>query len=192
MKKENDAIPAGYVRVTEVLTPFSGFSGVNPESSFGINIANAADRGERTHGYCEAHALGLFIEDCDEDCKNYVDAFKKWFDTMVEKVIHAEIRLNSATYRISGKFDMLCILKGDVGLTLVDYKTPQAESSTWQLQTAAYQILVEECLGLKVDRRICLMLPKTPSSVKVVEYAGHERDKELYLKALELHRFFKG
>ena len=187
MKKQEPEIPEGYLRVTEVLTPFSTLGGIDPTI-----LANAADRGSRVHAYCESHALGLFVADVDDDCKNYFEVFKVWFDDMVEKVLFTEERLNSHIYRISGAFDMIAILKGDSRPTLVDIKTPASPSTSWQLQTAAYQLLAKEVLGIDVERRICLMLPKYKDMVKVVEYADHKRDQELYLKALELYRFFRG
>jgi len=185
MKKDTET-PPGYLRVTEVLQPFSTLGDIDPQT-----LANAADRGTRVHAYCEAHALGLFVEEYADDCKNYVECFKKWFDEMVVNVLHAEVRLNSPTYRISGACDLMVILKGDTCATLVDIKTPASAQMSWQLQTAAYQLLSEEVLHIRPERRICLMLPKTGDRVTIKEYMDHDRDQELYIKALELYRFFK-
>jgi hypothetical protein len=185
--KQEPEIPEGYLRVTEVLNPFSTLGEIDPKI-----IAHAADRGSRVHAYCESYSLGLFVTDVDDDCKNYFEVFKAWFDEMVEKVLYTEKRLNSPTYRISGAFDMIAILKGDTKPTLVDIKTPASPSSSWQLQTAAYQLLALECLNEFVSRRICLMLPKYKDIAKVVEYEDHKGDQEKYLMALELYRFFKG
>ena len=184
---KNNEIPHGYLRVTEVLQPFSNFDGIDA-----VTLANAANRGSRVHSYCEAHALGLFVEEIEEDCKNYVEVFKTWFDEMVTKVLHTEVRLNSERYRISGAFDLIAILKGDTEPSLIDYKTPLTASPTWQLQTAAYRILIEEELKLSVSRRLCVMLPKYNKDVKIVEFTNHLQDQQLYLKALELYRFFNG
>ena len=186
MKKQENEIPSGYLRVTEVLMPFSTLTEIDPQT-----LANAADRGTRVHSYCEAHALGLFVADVDEDCKNYFNVFKVWFDEMVEKVLHSEKRMNSPTLRLSGAMDMIAILKGDTKPTLVDIKTPASPSTSWQLQTAAYQLLAKECLNENVERRICLMLPKYKDTAKVVEYEDHKGDQAKYLMALELYRFFK-
>jgi hypothetical protein len=187
MKKQEPEIPAGYLRVTEVLKPYSTLNEIDPKT-----VAHAADRGTRVHAYCESHALNLFVAEVDEDCKNYVDVFKTWFDEMVVKVVHTEVRLNSPTYRISGAFDLLAILKGDTEPTLIDIKTPMTASCSWQLQTAAYQLLAKELLNIDVKRRICLMLPKYDTKPTIKEYEDHQRDQELYLKALELYRFFNG
>jgi hypothetical protein len=183
MKKTE--IPEGYTRVTEVLKPFMDFSRIDPHV-----LSRKADLGTRVHNYCESYSIGLFVEDVDPDCKNYVDAFKKWFDESVKEVVQTETRINSPIYLLSGQFDLLCLLKYDDHLSLVDYKTPDNPSLSWQLQTAAYLLLCEEELNIKVGRRLALMLPKTSNRTRIVEYTEHEKDKQKYLNALELYRFF--
>src|SRR5271163_3329415 len=153
MLQENN-IPSGYLRVTEVLQPFSTLGNIDPNT-----LANAADRGTRVHAYCESYALGLFVFDIDLDCNNYFSVYKDWFDSMVKEVIHTETRCNSKKYRLSGAFDMIAILKGDSKPSLIDIKTPALGSLSWQLQTAAYRMLAREEMGIECSRRICLMLP---------------------------------
>jgi hypothetical protein len=181
-----DTIPDGYTRVTEVLSPFAKLDHIDP-----IVLENAADRGRRVHKYCESYALGLFVADVDNDCKHYFNAFKEWFDYSVVGVVHTEMRINSDKLKLTGAFDMSVLLKGDDGLTLIDIKTPQNASSTWQLQTAAYQMLAREEAQIDFKRRIALKLPRDPRRAQIVEYTDHLKDQELYLKALELYRFFK-
>ncbi len=186
MKKQELVFPESYVRVTSVLKPFSNFDHINQTT-----LHNAADRGTRVHAYCESHALNLFVSEVDDDCKNYFEVFKEWFDEMVVQVLHVEVPLGSEQYRFcTHGVDLIAILKGDKGASIVDYKTPENESLSWQLQTAAYDLLVEECLGIKIERRLCLKLPKYDKKVKVVEYENHKQDRKLFLNALELYRFF--
>ena len=187
MRKEDD-IPTGYTRVTEILSSYISFDNVPSES-----LQKATTRGSRVHDHCEYHALSLFVEEPDEECKLYVDSFKKWFDLMVDKVYHTEMRLNHPTYKFSGKFDMLVHIKSDPAdcITVLDIKTPQTKSLSWELQTAAYHILVEEVLGFKVERRMALILNKDGRIAKPIEHTDHKKDKDLFLKAVEIHRFFK-
>lgn len=185
MKKTFTSIPHGYTRVTDVLNPYSDLCAIDPDV-----VAKAAERGTRVHKFCEMYALGLFLTDIDEDCNNYFQAFKNWFDGCVEHVIHCETRCNSAQYKLSGAFDLIVVLRGDTRATLIDIKTPDVAKKSWQLQTAAYQMLALECLQLDVDRRMCLMLPKNVGTSKIIEYTDHARDQELYLQALQLFRFF--
>ena len=181
----NENIPDGYIRVTSVLSPYTKLDHIDPST-----LANAADRGTRVHAYCEAHALGLFVDQVDADCKNYFDVFVKWFDEMVVDVFCTEKRVNSEKLRLSGAFDLVALLKGDDELSLIDIKTPANPATSWQLQTAAYKILAKEA-DIHVARRICLMLPKTSDHPTVIEYREHDRDEKLFLNALELYRFFK-
>lgn len=185
--KKDDTIPNGFTRVTEILKPYSKLDIIAPEV-----LANAARRGTRVHTYCEMHALNLFVDDYDEDCKNYVESFKSWYDLMVVKLHYNELRLNSAIYRISGKFDMIVQLKGDPTdcFTLLDIKTPSIPTMSWNLQTAAYRILIRDEMGITIDRRICLMLPKDGARERVIEFKNHEKEERLFLNALEIYRFF--
>jgi hypothetical protein len=183
--KNAEEIPAGYLRVTSVLEPFSNLKSIDPQV-----LARAADRGRRVHDYCEAYASNLFIGEVDNDCKNYFDAFCIWFDETVTSVKFLETRCNSPTFRISGKPDMIATLKGSDDLCLIDYKTPQTEAKSWCLQTAAYQIITTECLDVECTRRIALMLPKTGKQVKTYEYENHSSDRQKFINALELYRHF--
>ncbi len=187
---DNDEIPVGYSRVTDCLKFFTPFATLDPESSFYKNVIHAAERGKRVHAYCDAYAQGLFVEDCDPECKNYVVAFKLWFDEMVDNVILTERRVNSENYKLSGCVDLVCRLKGDEELTIVDIKTPAIASKTWQLQTAAYKLLLESENIVSINRRICLMLPKEGTQIRVMEYTDHSEDTELFLNVLKLYRFF--
>lgn len=184
--KEQDLIPLDHVRVTDVLAPYHNFSDINPEV-----LANAARRGELVHQLCELHASSLFIPEIDEDCKPYFEAFIKWFDSTVKETVCLEQRINSQKYKLSGKCDMVVILKYDELPTIVDIKTPQITHNSWQLQTAAYRLLLREELGINCHRRLCIKLPKKGSMAVTVEYENHVRDERLFLNALELYRFFE-
>lgn len=189
MKKqdEEDNIPKGYARVTEILMPYKDFSGIAPTV-----LDEAAKRGSLAHDFCELYALNMLIETPPPNVKNYVDSFIRWFDTYVEKVHSTEQRLNHSKYKISGKYDMIVQLKGSSDLVLLDIKTPQTADQTWILQTAAYKLMLRELKKIDVQRRMCLMLPKDGSDAKVVEYTEHERDERLFINQVEIYRFFNG
>jgi hypothetical protein len=186
MTKDDDIIPSGYTRVTEILSPFNDFSNIDP-----LTLANAADRGQRVHRYCELYSRSLLIEEPTPDCKPYVDSFIAWFDSYVEDVIYSEIRINCAKYKLSGRLDDVFILKGDTLPILIDKKTPQNPSKSWELQTAAYRILLREELGFHVERRACIILDKFGGKARFNEHTNHSVDETRFLNALDLHRFFK-
>lgn len=184
---QDDEIPNGYSRVTEVLSTYNDFSAIDPQV-----LSNAADRGERVHKYCELYTRSMLIEEPTTDCRPYVYSFIEWFDSCVEKVIYSEYRINCAKYKLSGKIDDVFIIKGDKGACILDKKTPQNPSKSWELQTAAYRILLREEHGFEVQRRACLILDKFGGKARFKEHTNHELDEKRFMNALDLHRFFKG
>lgn len=178
-------IPNEYIRVTEPLKILKNFDDIDPQV-----LMNAADRGTRVHKYCEMHMKNLFIPDIDEDCVPYVESFIAWYDSMVETPLMIEERINSADFKLSGQIDLVAILKNDIGVSVIDIKTPVKCCDTWALQSAAYKILLEKEIEMKVSRRLCLMLSKYGSQAKIIEYVDHKNDERLYLNTLELYKKF--
>lgn len=186
MKKQTDEDTKGYTRVTSILSAYSDFSHIEPSV-----LAYAADRGTRVHTFCELYVKNLLIEPIDADCKPYFDSFVQWFDFIVAEVIQAEQRLFCDKLKISGQIDLLLKLKGGDDIYLVDIKTPQQLSKTWALQSAAYKYLVEANSDMKINYRGCLMLDKNGGAPKMIGYENHQRDNDLFMSALALHRYFK-
>lgn len=184
MKKSN--CESEYVRVTQVLSPYSDFSKVPPEV-----LKVACERGSLTHDFCELYALDSLIEPVPEICKGYFESFKNWFDQNICEVINTEERLYHETLYFTGQYDLLCRFKSDPdSIVLVDYKTPQMASKSWQMQSGAYLILLDEVRQIKVDRRLTVQLKKDGSHAAIIEYTNHMRDSLLFLNALEIYRFF--
>lgn len=175
-----------YTRITEILRVYSDFSAV-PVAV----LERAADRGTRVHDFCELYARRLLIDEVDNDCKNFVDSFSSWFDSYVSKTVALETRLYSDSLKITGQFDLLAILKGDDEPTLIDIKTPREHRLSWNLQTAAYSMLLKEDKGIEAPKRGCLMLDRNGREAKFVPHED-KRDKILFLKALDLYRYFNG
>lgn len=193
-KTEQNTIPEGYLRVTSILSPFVSFDGIDPKV-----LKKAADRGTRVHSLCESytkakplHAHDFVIESAEDDCKPYLKSFVKWFDAVVDEVLYNELRINCPKLKISGQMDLLCKLKGDDSLVIVDIKTPQQSAISWQLQTAAYYHLLSSVEGIKAARRVSLILDRNGNDARICEYTEHDKDVKLFLNALELYRFFHG
>lgn len=182
---EQEEIPKGYDRVTDVLSPYKSFDGVDRTV-----LANAAARGALVHTFCELYALNLLIETPPDHVKPYFESFKLWFDTWVDKVVVAELRINDPEFRISGKFDMICKLKYSDNLVLVDYKTPLTYDKTWEMQLAAYRLLVHRNTNMRVDRTLCLKLDSEGKEATHREYRDFEMNEKLFVNQLEIFRFF--
>lgn len=183
--KDSRGVPFGYNSVTEILSPFSKLHLIDSEI-----LKNACDRGTKVHNYCHMYAENLLLVDPEPEYRGYVNSYKKWYDTYVVKPIYMETRLNCEENKLSGEFDLLAILDNDKQPSIIDIKTPAAISKSWSLQTAAYQMLVESELKETVFRRIVVILPKNGGPAQMFEHYNYEKDKELFLKALELYRYF--
>lgn len=182
---ENDIIPAGYTRVTEIFSPYKDFDNVSPEV---LEFASA--RGTKTHAFCDLYALNLLIEKPPEEVKPYFDSYKYWHDNFVEETILTETRLNHPELFISGQPDWLGRLKGSDAIVLVDWKTPKAHELAWRMQMAAYKFLLRTVLGIEVDRRLSLRLSHEGKPPAVVEYLDHDHDERLFLNQVEIYRLF--
>ena len=64
-----------YIRVTNVLYPFSGLDKIDSEI-----VAHAAQRGTKVHKICEGIIQGLGELGVEEETKGYVESFKKWWE----------------------------------------------------------------------------------------------------------------
>lgn len=178
-------IPKDFARVTEVLECYSDFSAICPKV-----LANAADRGQRVHNYCEMINLSLFLPEIDADCVPFVECYQKWHNEHVDEVISAEIRLNCPRHMISGQIDIICRLKGSSEIYIIDIKTPVACKKAWHLQTAAYKLLAREQLNISGASRSCLMLSRTGGKAKLKPFSN-PLDETRFLHALDLYRYFR-
>lgn len=181
-------IKHSYTRVTEVISPFCKFDGIDENI-----LKNAADRGTRVHYCCELELNNQFVMP-DEEVKPYFDSFCLWKEEMLDKVLHTEMRLYNDLLRITGAMDIVGQLKNDEAVTIIDIKTPQQESKSWNIQLAAYQYLFNNDANTKktATRRIALMLSKKGKYPRVIEYTQHERDWELFKGIFNAYRYFNG
>lgn len=178
-------LPAGYTRVTEILTPYKDFDNILPDV-----LHQAAERGDKVHTTCELYALNMLIENPSEEVKPFFESFKLWYDEFVTETILTEERVSDPELFLTGQFDLLCRMKGSDDLVLVDYKTPALHEISWRLQMAAYAYLLRKIKGISVQRRISLRLNREGKPPTVVEYLQHEHDERLYLNQLEIYRCF--
>ena len=68
-------------RVTAILSPYSDFSKVPPDT-----LAAAGERGTAVHKFCEAYALGFYYPLIPE-LAGYGESFKSWFKAYVVEVL---------------------------------------------------------------------------------------------------------
>ena len=181
------------ISVTQALSPFSDFSGINPEV-----LQHAAERGSRVHRACAAYALGFPAFGLHDEDHGYFHSFVGWFDNYVHVVLAVEKRLTSQS-GYTGMMDLACMLT-DKRFVVCDYKTPALESPTWKAQIAAYCELAK-CDPMikyylersKKDRLegMALMLNKNGKAAKGIVYQYQADDFAAFLAALSAYRYFK-
>ncbi len=175
------------ISVTTALSPFNDFSAVPPAV-----LEEAKVRGSMAHNLFASHALGLWIPSVPDNCIGFFDSFKRWFDSTVDEVIAVERRIVHPVYHFTGQLDLLCIIRGDSGLMLLDHKTPLALYKSWRLQVSAYKKLADLEYP-NITRTGSLRLSREGKRAKLEEYSGTvERDFAIYLNCLTAVNFFKG
>ena len=173
-----------YPSVTQILSPFSG---IEELKRLRPNVlASAAERGTAVHAYCEAVSTGLMPVNVRPELRGYLDSFYHWFE-QVEEVVEVECRLFDMQLGFHGQFDILCRMRGDEGLSLWDYKTPESTNRVWPVQIAAYRHLAR-AHGYDPRRGGMIRLRKSGRPPLVNEYTATERrDWNVFVSALNVY-----
>lgn len=118
---------------------------------------------------------------------NAVKSFFEWEKKSRIKWLLSEVIIASTKYEFAGTLDALAYV--DDKLTLIDFKTSSRISSDYYLQTAGYQIALEE-MGLVPEQRLILRFPKdaTEFEHKIVP-TPLDFDKETFLHLREVQRW---
>jgi len=173
--------------VTECLKPFMNFSKVPLDV-----LAAAAARGTEVHSICACISKKLWVFNIPEFCTGYVNSFRGWLDSMVEEVVLAEERLYDRSLGFHGMPDLICRIKGDPGLTLVDLKTGKVVQSSWEVQIAAYRHLAIKA-GYPVHRILSLRLSADGKPPIINESTkGMNQLFNVFVSALNCYRHFYG
>jgi len=165
--------------VTQVLSPWSDFSGIRPEV-----LAHAAERGTAVHAACAAYAQGLWVPSLDEECHGPFESFKLWFNRTVDVVLCCEKQFIDEGLGFTGTPDLVVMLKGETASLVVDLKTPVSVAKSWAPQIAAYRHLT------KADRAGTLRLSKTGLVPIFNEYQPKGEDWQAFLNCLGAYRYF--
>lgn len=166
-----------FIRVTEVLSPFSGLSKVPPHI-----LEAASERGRKVHEFIDGILTGLGDFGVGDALVKYAQSFQQWNDG--KNFIPKPERFYCTTYGITGECD--AIYQETDKLVLIDFKTSSKESKTWMLQGSAYAYLARQA-GYNIDRLEFIHLSKEGNYPKVIVY---EENFEMFLKCLDLYKYF--
>jgi hypothetical protein len=172
--------------VTEIIEPWVDFSKVPPAT-----LKAAGERGTAVHEACALYAQGIPVLSIPPEISGYVESYKRWFDQLIDEVILVEERLFDYAIGYNGQLDLVARTKG-CEVWLVDLKSPVTLSKSWRVQLSAYKNLYER-MGEKIDRSGTLRLRSDGKIPKMDWYeGGAAKDFNIFLSALNCHRFYKG
>lgn len=117
----------------------------------------ALEVGTLAHDWVDKHIQGTKLE-VNDDIRNCVGEFLKFENSHKVNWICTEKIVVNREHLVAGRLDSLAFVDGS--LALVDLKTSGRVSESYFLQTAGYAMCLED-MGIKVDKRIILRLPKT-------------------------------
>lgn len=174
----NEPIRDGYLRVSQILSPFSGLGNISKEV-----LDNAAERGTRVHAACDAIVEGSDFDDYEDTDVGYINSFKTWAKD--KSFLKKPGRLYCDQLKITGEIDLL--YEGPNGIVLVDLKTPARPSKTWPMQGTAYvYLLIKGGFNISEIEFVRLKKDGKPPTSYI-----YEEDLEGFMECYNIyHRFF--
>ncbi len=173
-------IKEGYTRVSDILSPFSGLSKIDPEI-----LKKAANRGTIIHQVCDAMIRKVGVLPYPALYEPYIDSFKLWAQDKFIKP--SPERFYDDVLMLTGEIDAL--IPNETGLTLIDFKTSSKEGKTWYLQGTAYAKLLR-MQNYPITEVQFVHLDKKGKAPKIYTY---QEDWSKFMMLYQIyHEFFKG
>ena len=141
---------------------------------------------------CSDQPCGGFLASLHADIVPLVQAYIDWHTEHVRKVIACEKLTVSRLHKYAGTVDLVAVLDDDTLPTVIDLKTSNSVSESWGLQTAAYQLALDE-EGIECDRRVIVQIPsKEPGVCYPHDLIDADKDQRAFINALKLYRWREG
>lgn len=138
---------------------------------------------------CGEHPCAAWWQAMKADVSPIVRAYTEWHGEHVRAVVACEKLTVSRLHKFAGTVDLVAVLDDDVRPTVIDFKTSNSVSDSWGLQTAAYQLALEE-EGIECERRVIIQLPsKEPGACYPHEMQDADKDQRAFINALKLYRW---
>lgn len=166
-----------YARVSEILSPFTDFSGIAEEV-----LNRKAALGSRIHEAINQEIEGYMpIVDLNE--LGYFKSFNKWRKAIQPTFLETEKRYYCDKKMISGCLDALITIEGEKEAVLVDFKTSAQESPiVWPMQAHLYHYLLTEAGKILAPRFLFIKLDRYGDLPRVFQY---KFDPNLRVKCLQ-------
>lgn len=177
----------GYLRVTSVISRFSGIDKIPKEI-----LEPAAERGSLTHKYIELILKGEEIHVIPSHIQPYIDSFKLFWDSSSHAFekgdMELEKRLYCDKYMITGAID--CIIKIPDKTYLIDWKTSASFHKSFRLQAAAYRYLCDINGYKNTDDLLVVRLNKDGKKPTLHKHDSYEADLSIFMECLSVYKWF--
>lgn len=176
-------IKEGYTRVSEILSPWSDFSHIDP-----VVLANKCRIGTNVHERISCDEGGIFVE-LQEDERPYYDSWIAWRKENPVEILHSERRMYSDTFKLTGCID--AIVESGSKKILLDFKTSaSANKKMWALQGALYHWLCIENGDMISDEFWFLQLVKNGKGAKLHKFFITSELTLSAISAVNIYRYF--
>jgi len=185
--EQKDIIKEGYLRVTTIISPFTGIEFVPKEI-----LEPACSRGTAVHKHIEAILSGWDLHVQDDVVKPYVQSFRKFWESSkhaFDGKITLEKRFYCDEHKITGQVDVM--IETEDRTYLIDWKTSSSFQKSFYLQGAVYRYLCEVNGYKKVDNVLFVKLNKEGKAPCPYKSDDHAGNLDIFFKCLELFKYFK-
>lgn len=124
-----------YVRVSQVIQPFSNINGIPKEI-----LDRKASIGTIVHQYIDDFINGN-VPISVVEALGYIESFHKWRDAIHPSFPLSEVRYCDEDKMFTGQLDALAKIDGESKAVLIDFKCSAQESPTWEMQAHLYHYL---------------------------------------------------
>lgn len=157
-------------------------------------MEEAADIGTTVHDGIKAMNIGGLPDDPLPLVLDMLHTYGNWAQANIEEILHVEEPVYSHRYQFAGTPDLICKMRGDERLCLIDFKTSKGIWPEMELQLAGYSIAIcEEHTEKYQDmRRLIVRFDKeNPKKIQIKEYEGTVRADNAFLYAHALYKFLR-
>ncbi len=151
-------------------------------------VKDAADVGTQIHGLCQKIFQGDMINlppNTDHRIHNGLKAIREWIAANDVTPIESERIILSQKWFYAGTCDLLATVNRKI--SVVDFKTGKAVYMEHRLQTAAYQVALEEELGEPIDDRHLVRLDKFTGECEPHFFPYSQLEIDGFLRLREVH-----
>lgn len=167
---------------------------IEAKMSYRRKSQEALESGTLAHAWCESYVKAKMeglkqpsYAGLDPVAKNCVKAFLGWTKQHDVTWLASELIVGSEVHEFGGTLDAIATVDGHP--CLIDFKTSNQISKDYFIQTAAYELALEE-MGVKVWQRIILRIPKDGKDFEALTVPTPlDLDRETFLALRQVQKF---